>query len=166
MDIINISKFESGDFGNIPCFIQHNFQLDNITWDSLLIEVKDAQIGSAGNVQSLGNDGYAVWTVANPYINELQNQIQKWKPDIRCRLHLFLSLSDTSQSFDLHRDVGRDNFILHLFGETPWRVANNKFIAKPGDMFFIPNGVPHQAKPSMPRAGLGICFEDPTVIIK
>jgi mannose-6-phosphate isomerase-like protein (cupin superfamily) len=159
METLDIAQFESGDFGSTPCFIKHNIPLENIVWGDILKEVESDQI------HAFGGGGYVSWLPSMPEINNIQDMMSKWKPEMKCRAHLFISTTDTGQSFLLHKDIGRDNFIIQLYGECPWRIGNFRFTAKPGDMFFIPNGVLHQARPNQPRAGIGICFEDPTLNI-
>jgi mannose-6-phosphate isomerase-like protein (cupin superfamily) len=164
MNTRDISEFAQGNFPEEHCYVKHNFSLEPFTWDDLINETTLAEVGNICSIMPIGEDGYAIWDPKSQPIADIISVFHQFKPRLSCRGHLFLSSSPQSKSFPLHKDAGRQNFVFQLIGETPWRVANDKFTLKAGEMIYIPDGVPHYARPNQLRASITVVFEDKDLV--
>ncbi len=114
----------------------------------------------------------------NRYIEDLLQNIEN-KFDVNCDVHLYGGLSAFSKSFKIHWDQPA-NYIIQLYGETRWRVFNERcstlinytgfphnpeeedvtpaldVILEVGDLIYIPSRCYHCASPSDKRLSMSI----------
>jgi ribosomal protein L16 Arg81 hydroxylase len=109
---------------------------------------------------------------AKKILKELKTTFYKNK----ISLHSFSGFTNTSKSFDIHRDT-MDILYLQVIGEIEWSIWESKLdqriinsdegkcifkeVFRPGDMIWVSRGTFHHVKPLSPRVGFSFGVEGP-----
>lgn len=138
-----------------------NINFPRLTWDDVIYNFNKTIVegltyrttNSFGFVTHHNNHNKKVLAVAE--------EIQKLFPTNEISAHLYVSLTELSDTFGRHNDPER-LFIWQSIGITRWYVWDDKeytYDLIPGDLLYIPAGMDHNTKPITPRAAISFGIE-------
>lgn len=151
--MIDLSTFDKGGFGKVDHSLVNNW-----TWDSLGEMVKQITQNDIRRYSPLGDGGFACWG-CEPWFKEVLDFLQPLKPEYQPRAAAYCSTSDTSKSFDLHRDPEQYIWVWQIIGSTPWQVEDTEFVLETNELLYVSPNMLHCAKPNSPRASITFSLE-------
>lgn len=96
-------------------------------------------------------------TTMNSAICDLIKEIGFLDSDLKSSAHLYVSLTDTAETFGWHKDTS-DVIFWQAIGKTLFSVRQGyriiDHILEPNDLLYIPRGIMHNTRPLTPRAGV------------
>ena len=143
-----------------------NFQCDVLDWTDV-IDNLNYTIDNHLFFKKFENYGFVThngYTI--PKCRTILNLIYKNNldhPKEAFTAHIYTSFTTLSATFDEHIDATTDVWFWQCIGITKWEFTfnSNKIeeLLFPGDILFIPKGIPHKTTPMTPRSGVSFGLE-------
>lgn len=151
--MIDLTTFDKGGFGKV----NHSL-VNNWTWESLGEMVKSIAEKDIRRSMLLGEGGFVCWG-CEPWFKDVLDFLQPLKPEYQPRAGLYASTTDTSKSFEPHRDPEQYIWVWQLIGSTPWQVEGTDLVLETNELLYITPNMLHCAKPNAPRASITFSLE-------
>jgi hypothetical protein len=151
--MIDLTTFDKGGFGKV----NHSL-VNNWTWQSLEEMVKSIAEKDIRRSMLLEGGGFVCWG-CEPWFKDVLDFLQPLKPEYQPRAGLYCSTTDTSKSFEPHRDPEQYIWVWQLIGSTPWQVEGTDLVLETNELLYITPNMLHCAKPNSPRASITFSLE-------
>ena len=139
-------------FGNI----NNNDSLPSLEWSDF-INCLNYSVHEKKSMKILSGCRYIMHDHSSiPSIQSLVESLAKLDPNVECSAHIYMHLASTSDGFGSHTDTS-DVWFWQVIGSTSWSVIGDRiyrYILNPGDLIYIPRGMPHDVKSITPRVGI------------
>jgi len=136
--------------------------LINISWDDVF-ESLSLNIAKNNIIRLLDGFGIILNECNNiDQVFQINQEFLKLNPNMKCTSHMYISLSNYSQTFGWHNDFC-DVLFIQAIGKTFFEVKesdqNFQYTLEKNDCLFIPKTLYHNTKPLTPRVGISLGLE-------
>jgi len=133
-----------------------NSDFPRLTWDEVIFNFNKSVVNNLP-YRTMNNFGFVTHdNKCNTKVCAVAEEIQKLFPTNEITAHLYVSLTEISNTFGRHNDL-EPLFIWQCIGITRWYVWDDKeytYDLMPGDFLYIPARMDHNTKPITPRAAV------------
>lgn len=133
-----------------------NYNPDVLSWSDVF-EAMDDGWNNDEDRKHMIHRGIGFFVIHN---GRRLKQLKPMLEDLACRhAHIYVNLVANDRDFGRHAD-GMDVWVWQCIGVSHWFVEErgendvDKYILEPGDMIYVPRGIPHIAIPQTPRASV------------
>lgn len=134
------------------------FDVNVITWQEALNNF-NASVLNHEEIK-IGHPGFFVSHSAHT-IESLKPILEKIKCDIA---HLYMNITVLGDTFGEHQDTD-DVWFWQCQGVTEWLVEDKIYVLCPGDLIFVPKGIPHNVRPLTPRFGISMSRSESNLLL-